>query len=229
MARTRSDSPPLFDLPLRPDFATERRALESGLWPVAGLDEAGRGPLAGPVVAAAVILDPARIPDGLDDSKRLDATRCEELFQAILETAQGVSVASVAADGIDRMNILRASLEAMRRACCGLPLKPRLALVDGRDVPPGLACEARALVKGDQRSQSIAAASIVAKVVRDRTMSACGQVHAGYGFEIHMGYATVRHRQAIGTHGALPRIHRVTFGMLRVSVDIHEEQQDLAS
>jgi ribonuclease HII len=211
MARTRSDSPPLFEIIERPDFSFEARAIAEGLWPVAGLDEAGRGPLAGPVVAAAVILDPEDIPDGLDDSKRLTADQREVLFERILGTALGISLSSVSAEGIDTVNILRASLEAMRRALLGLGLQPRLALADGRDIPPGLPCPARALIRGDQRSQSIAAASIVAKVMRDRMMSGCGQVHMHYGFEAHMGYATPRHRTAIGTHGPIARLHRVSF------------------
>jgi len=211
MARTASDSPALFDLPLRPDFAIEQRARTNGLWPVAGLDEAGRGPLAGPVVAAAVILDPERIPDGLDDSKRLSALAREELFALIMAQAVSVSFASVAAAGIDRRNILRASLEAMRRALGGLSVKPVLALADGRDTPPGLGCECRALIRGDQISQSISAASIVAKVVRDRMMSRFGREDPRYGFELHMGYATQRHRDAIARHGAAHRMHRMSF------------------
>lgn len=136
--------------------------MAEGLWPVAGMDEAGRGPLAGPVVAAAVILDPANIPEGLDDSKRLSHLQREALFLRIVGSALGVSMASVSAEGIDASNILKASLEAMRRALAGLPMPAKLALADGRDVPPGLPCPGRALVRGDQRSQSIAAASIVA-------------------------------------------------------------------
>jgi ribonuclease HII len=227
MARPSSDSPPLFDLAIKPDFSFERKAMKRGLWPLAGLDEAGRGPLAGPVVAAAVVLDPDRIPDGLDDSKRLSAEAREALFGLILDSALGVSVASVSAAGIDRINILRASLEAMRRAFCGLPVKPRHALVDGRDVPPGLPCGAEALVKGDQRSQSIAAASIVAKVMRDRMMENCGRTHMHYGFESHMGYATVRHRTAIERHGALPRIHRTSFAPFRLEAEVSVELLNL--
>lgn len=185
--------------------------MSDGLWPVAGLDEAGRGPLAGPVVAAAVILNPSCIPDGLDDSKRLSAEQREALFATILGCATAISMASVSAEGIDRTDIRKASLEAMRRAVCGLPLAPRLALADGRDVPPGLPCHGKAVVKGDQRSQSIAAASIVAKVMRDRMMSGCGGVHVSYGFESHMGYATARHRAAIETHGPVARLHRISF------------------
>ena len=211
MARTASDSPALFDLPLRPDFAIEQRARAKGQWPVAGLDEAGRGPLAGPVVAAAVILDPERIPEGLDDSKRLSAGAREELFALIMAQAASVSFSSVSAAGIDRRNILRASLEAMRRALAGLSVKPVLALADGRDTPPGLGCECRAIIRGDQISQSISAASIVAKVVRDRMMARFGREDPRYGFELHMGYATQRHRDAIAEHGAAQRMHRMSF------------------
>ena len=190
--------------------------MKDGQWPVAGLDEAGRGPLAGPVVAAAVILDPKRIPKGLDDSKRLVHEEREALFEKILKTALAISMASVSAEGIDGSDILRASLEAMRRAACGLSIAPKLALADGRDVPPGLPCMGKALIKGDQRSQSIAAASIVAKVMRDRMMTGCGHTDARYGFEVHMGYATVRHREAIGLHGPSARLHRISFSPFRL-------------
>ncbi|MEQ1937473.1 ribonuclease HII [Mesorhizobium sp. CN5-321] len=223
MARPRSDSPLLFEIVEKPDFSVETRAMAQGLWPVAGMDEAGRGPLAGPVVAAAVVLDPARIPDGLDDSKRLTFDQREALFDRIVSSAIGVAMASVCAEGIDDMNILRASLEAMRRAACGLPVRPKLALADGRDVPPGLPCEGRALVKGDQRSQSIAAASIVAKVMRDRMMAGCGRLHVQYGFEVHMGYATVRHRTAIDLHGPVARLHRTSFAPFRLGAERVEE------
>lgn len=215
MARRHSDSPLLFEIPDKPDFSMEARAIASGQWPVAGVDEAGRGPLAGPVVAAAVILDPERIPGGLDDSKQLTAQRRAEIFERILATAQAVSLSSIAAEQIDRINILQASLEAMRRALAGLSIEPRLALVDGRDIPPGVGCQCRALVKGDSRSQSIAAASIVAKVMRDRMMEHCGAANGRYGFEAHMGYGTQRHRQAIIAHGPVPRWHRMSFAPLK--------------
>ncbi len=190
--------------------------MADGLWPVAGMDEAGRGPLAGPVVAAAVVLDPKRIPKGLDDSKRLTVQQREALFTAILKTALGVGVSSVCAEGIDRSDIRKASLEAMRRALAALPVQARLALADGRDVPPGLPCDCKALVKGDQRSQSIAAASIVAKVTRDRMMQGCGQADQRYGHEVHMGYATARHRAAIEVHGPALRLHRLSFSPFRL-------------
>jgi len=223
MARPRPDSPPLFVLAERPDFSFEKKAIADGLWPVAGLDEAGRGPLAGPVVAAAVVLDPKRIPKGLDDSKRLSAAQREALFDRILATAIGVSVSSVCAEGIDRSNILRASLEAMRRAMHALPVLPRLALADGRDVPPGLSCDCKALIKGDQRSQSIAAASIVAKVTRDRMMQGCGRADERYGLEVHMGYGTARHRAAIDAHGPVRRLHRMTFSPFRLTIEAEDQ------
>lgn len=217
MVRARPDSPLLFEIVERPDFSFETAAKADGLWPVAGMDEAGRGPLAGPVVAAAVVLDPDNIPDGLDDSKRLTQAQREALFETVLKAARAVAVASVCAESIDASDIRKASLEAMRRAACGLSVQPKLALADGRDVPPGLPCLGRALVKGDQRSQSIAAASIVAKVMRDRMMTDCGRRHAHYGFELHMGYATVRHRTAIGVHGPVKRLHRISFAPFRTA------------
>jgi ribonuclease HII len=217
MARPRSDSPRLFeDVPLKPDFSIEKRAIRDGMWPVMGLDEAGRGPLAGPVVAAAVILDPKRVPKGLDDSKRLDAEAREALFAAILQKALAVSFASICAHSIDRSDIRKASLEAMRRAAAGLAVEAKHALIDGVDVPPGLPCPGRALVKGDQRSQSVAAASIVAKVMRDRIMTTCGARQPHYGFEAHMGYATERHRLAIAAAGPVARLHRMSFAPFRL-------------
>ena len=216
MASSQSDSPPLFDLPVRPDFTLEAGIMREGMAPVAGLDEAGRGPLAGPVVAAAVVLDPDRIPEGLDDSKRLTAEAREALVQEIFGAAVAVSVASLCASSIDESNILKASLEAMRRALDGLCVRPAFALADGRDIPPGLSCPCRAVVKGDQRSQSIAAASIVAKVVRDRMMVRTGTLMPHYGFGSHVGYATERHREAITAYGPVTRLHRMSFSPFRL-------------
>jgi ribonuclease HII len=211
---TPPDSPSLFDLvPPVPDFSLELAARKAGHWPVAGTDEAGRGPLAGPVVAAAVILDPEHIPQGLNDSKQLSLKERERLFEDILATAH-VSIAASGPRHIDEKNILRANLDAMRRAIAGLSLAPAMVLADGRDVPPGLSCPGKAVIKGDARSVSIAAASIIAKVTRDRMMTRAGLVYPAYGFDAHAGYGTARHRAAIDTSGPCP-LHRMTFRPLR--------------
>jgi len=127
-------------------------------------------------------------------------------------------VCSMCAESVDDINILRASLTAMKRAVDGLILQPKLVIVDGRDIPVGLPCPGEALIKGDQRSQSIAAASIVAKVMRDRMMTRCSAQHAHYGFDSHMGYATLRHREAITAHGPIARLHRMSFAPLKPSL-----------
>ncbi len=215
MAYRKPDSPLLFDLPTRPDFSNEARLAARGFRRVAGLDEAGRGPLAGPVVAAAVILDANAIPEGLDDSKQLTERRREALFDIILEQAVAVGVSARSAESIDHTDIRAASLEAMRRALCGLAVPADAALADGRDVPPGLPCPGEALVKGDQRSVSVAAASIVAKVTRDRMLRRCHEGNTAYGLGGHKGYGSAAHRAAIATHGGWPRIHRFTFAPLR--------------
>ena len=152
-------------------------------------------------------------PEGLDDSKALSKARRELLFEAILASSL-VAVASASAREIEATDIRAASLAAMRRALCALPVKPHYALVDGRDVPPGLDCTARALVKGDARSLSIAAASIIAKVTRDSMMTRAVVVYPQYGFETHMGYGAKRHLQAIAEHGPCP-LHRMTFRPMR--------------
>ena len=208
-----SDSRLLFDMPDGPDFSMELAARKRGLWPVAGTDEAGRGPLAGPVVAAAVVLDAENIPAGLHDSKQLSAAKREMLFDRIMQSAF-VSVASSSSRHIDTIDIRKASLDAMRRAVAGLEVSPKLVLTDGRDVPPGLTCEGRAVVKGDALSVSIAAASIIAKVMRDRMMARADETFPGYGFAIHAGYATQVHRTAIETIGPC-RLHRMSFRPLR--------------
>jgi ribonuclease HII len=221
--RTPPDSPLLFDDgPIVPDFTLELSARKAGHWPVAGADEAGRGPLAGPVVAAAVILDPERIPDGLNDSKQLSAQRREELFEAIITTAT-VAIASSSSTRIDETDIRKASLDAMRRAVLGLAIPASYVLTDGLDVPPGLACPGRAVVKGDARSFSIAAASIVAKVTRDRMMTRAHTVFPAYGFAMHVGYGTPQHRRGIEAHGPCS-LHRMSFRPLRKEgVEIMEE------
>lgn len=195
-----------------PDYSLESTALADGFKLVCGIDEAGRGPLAGPVVAAAIILDPASIPPGLNDSKKLTEAARENLFAHILATAQvGVGVADVAR--IDRDNILAATLWAMAQAVNDLPVAPALALVDGNR-PPVLACACRTVVKGDGLSVSIAAASIVAKVTRDRIMRAIDRQHPGYGFARHKGYGSPYHLDALARLGPCEH-HRRSFAPLR--------------
>ena len=194
---------PLGDADVRPTFRRERRALNNGVWPVAGCDEAGRGPLAGPVVAAAVVLDPKRIPRGLDDSKKLDRDEREKLYLKICASAE-VAIAFGSTARIDRDNILRASLWALARAVRALPVRPNLVFVDGRDkIDAGCDCEA--VIGGDALVASIAAASIVAKVTRDRLMMRLGLCHPGYGFERHMGYCVPEHVSALNRLG--PTVH----------------------
>ena len=194
---------PLKEPVLRPTFRRERRALNSGIYPVAGCDEAGRGPLAGPVVAAAVILDPDRIPRGLNDSKKLDAAAREKLYEKICASAQ-VAVAFGTVARIDRDNILRASLWALARAVKALPVAPKLVFVDG-NLKIDCGCDCQAVVSGDALVLSVAAASIVAKVTRDRLMVRLGLAHPGYGFERHMGYSVPEHFAALARLG--PTIH----------------------
>jgi len=194
---------PLNEPDIRPSFRRERRALSKGIWPIAGCDEAGRGPLAGPVVAAAVVLDPERIPRGLNDSKKLDAEEREKLYDKIVATAQ-VAVAFGSTARIDRDNILRASLWALARAVKALPAVPQLVFVDG-NIKIDCGCECQAVVSGDALVSSIAAASIVAKVTRDRLMTRLGLAHPGYGFERHMGYSVPEHFEALARLG--PSIH----------------------
>ena len=195
-----------------PDLSFENEAIAAGARQVAGVDEVGRGPLAGPVVAAAVILGPDA-PRGLNDSKALKANERERLCAATLATCR-VAVASVSAATIDAMNIRVASLLAMRRAVMSLPLTPDLALVDGNVPPPDLPCPSRCIVGGDARSRSVAAASIVAKVLRDRLMTRWDRVEPGYGFASHKGYGTKAHRDAIARLGPCA-LHRLSFAPLR--------------
>lgn len=190
-----------------PTFSRERVLLKRGVWPVAGCDEAGRGPLAGPVVAAAVVLDPKHIPKGLDDSKRLTAARREELFEEICATAS-CAVAFASPARIDRDNILRASLWALARAVHALPEMPRHVFVDGRD-RIDTPCDCEAVIGGDGLVLSIAAASIVAKVSRDRLMCRLAQDCPGYGFEVHKGYGVPAHLEALRRLG--PSIHHRRF------------------
>lgn len=191
-----------------PSFRRERALIKRGVWPVAGCDEAGRGPLAGPVVAAAVVLDPKRIPKGIDDSKRLTAERREELFEEICATSS-FAVAFASPARIDRDNILRASLWALARAVRALPEMPKHVFVDGRDRIDA-PCDCDAVIGGDGIVMSIAAASIIAKVTRDALMiEACAR-YPGYGFARHKGYGAPEHQDALARLGPCA-IHRVSF------------------
>jgi ribonuclease HII len=192
-----------------PDFSFEAAAIARGHACVAGTDEVGRGPLAGPVTAAAVILDPTRIPAGLGDSKALSPARREALFTMIMASAQ-VSVAHATVEEIDALNILRASHLAMERAIAGLPSEPDHVLVDGNLVPAGLKGRAESIVKGDAKCLSVAAASIIAKVTRDRIMVDLAQQHPGYGWEANAGYPTKAHLEALLNLGVTPW-HRRSF------------------
>jgi ribonuclease HII len=201
----------------RPTFELEAAELQLQRGPVCGVDEAGRGPLAGPVVAAAVILDPDRIPDGINDSKVLDEDAREVLYKRIRATSiVGVGIADVAR--IDLNNILHATMWAMAEAVAHLPITPKLAVIDGNRAPK-LKCEARTLVKGDARCLSVAAASIIAKVTRDRLMIALAAKFPGYGFERHKGYGTPEHQDAIRRLGVTPH-HRRSFRTIQLALGL---------
>jgi len=194
---------------MRPDFNLETAAMAAGAARIAGVDEVGRGPLAGPVTAAAVILDPTRIPDGLNDSKQVSAKR-RTVLAALLRECAWVSVGHASVEEIEQHNILMASHIAMQRAIAGLAETPDLVLIDGSMVPRGLNVPAQPVVKGDTRSLSIAAASIVAKIARDQIMVDLAQQHPGYGWETNMGYGSKSHISALQNLGVTPH-HRRTF------------------
>ncbi|HLU19773.1 MAG TPA: ribonuclease HII [Pusillimonas sp.] len=181
---------------------------------LAGIDEAGRGPLAGPVYAAAVILDPTRPVKGLDDSKKLCAQRREELAALIRERSLAWCIASASVHEIDTLNILQATMLAMRRACAGLSIKPVQALVDGNMVPKGLACSAQAVVQGDALVPAISAASILAKTARDADCLQLHEQYPQYEFDRHKGYATAIHLERLRAHGPCPA-HRRSFAPVR--------------
>jgi ribonuclease HII len=196
-------------------YQTERAAARAGHTPVAGVDEAGRGPWAGPVVAAAVILDPDAIPDGIGDSKALNEAQRERLFDEIYRSASvGVGICSAAQ--IDTINILNATMSAMCQALSNLAVRPALALIDGNRVPP-TDIATRAIIGGDATCLSIAAASIIAKVTRDRIMIELGRQHPGYGFERHKGYGTPEHQLGIAKLGVIDQ-HRKTFKPIRLAL-----------
>lgn len=201
------------DSPVRapePSLRFEKRAQRRGAGIVAGVDEVGRGPLAGPVVVAAVILNRRKIPEGINDSKVLTADRREQLYSAILASGASVSVVAAPTSIIFELNILHASLWAMQRAIHALPVAPDHVLVDGNVVPKGLPCKGEAIVDGDALSLSIAAASIVAKVTRDRmcALMHCEEPH--FGFDSHKGYSAAAHFRALEAHGP-GRFHRMDF------------------
>lgn len=182
---------------------------EIGVFPLCGVDEAGRGPLAGDVYAAAVILKPDAVIEGLNDSKKLSEKKREQLFNEICEKAEAYCIASASVEEIDRLNILQATFLAMRRAVEGLSVKPKLVLVDGNRNPE-LSVHSRLVVKGDATSACIAAASILAKVSRDRYMKKLAEEYPQYGFEKHKGYGSKLHYQMLDKHGISP-VHRRTF------------------
>lgn len=183
---------------------------EEGFPVIAGVDEAGRGPLAGPVVAAAVVLPPEVEIEGLNDSKKLTPARREALFSAITQTALSYCVSGASVEEIENLNILQATFLAMRRAVEGLSVPVDLLLIDGNQMPDGLSVPARTVVKGDGRSASIAAASILAKVTRDRYMVQMDAQYPGYGFAQHKGYGTKAHYAALAQKGLSP-LHRPSF------------------
>jgi ribonuclease HII len=201
----------------KPDFRVERKLQKRGLSFIAGVDEAGRGPLAGPVSAAAVVLNPKDLPEGLNDSKLLSPEVRDILYIEIMQKALAVSVAFSSAAEIDRINIRLATHAAMRRALWSLSLAPQFILIDGNDLPIDLPCEGEAIVKGDELSLTVAAASIIAKVTRDRLMRRLCQHFPGYGFKHHFGYATKNHLKAISLLGPCP-YHRLTFSPFKTPI-----------
>lgn len=187
----------------------EKEALAKGYKSVCGVDEAGRGPLAGPVCAAAVILPVGVIIDGVNDSKKLSEKKRESLFDVIREQALSYSIAYATVDEIEEINILNATMLAMRRAIDGLDIKADYAMIDGNKIPP-LDIDAECIVKGDAKSMSIACASILAKVSRDRLLYKYAEEYPMYGFDKHKGYGTKVHREAILKYGPCP-YHRKSF------------------
>ena len=202
-----------------PHFRQERALLRAGLWPVAGVDEAGRGPLAGPVSAAAVILDPKKLPRGIDDSKKLSSSARTDFFDLICARALAIGVGLASVEEIDRLNIRNATFLAMRRALEALAIPPAHALIDGNASPRDLFCPATTIVKGDAISLSISAASIIAKVTRDRLMERLHEAYPLYGFADHMGYGVPAHLAALRAHGPCP-FHRRSFAPVRAAQGI---------
>ena len=193
-----------------PDYEFEKAAVNSGFSCICGVDEAGRGPLAGPVCAAAVILPEGAVIEGLDDSKKLTEKKREKLYDIIKETAVAYSVAYGTLEEIENVNILEATYLAMNRAIEGLSVKPDFALIDGNRVPRGIKIPCETIVKGDSKSMSVAAASVLAKVTRDRLMLEYDKKYPEYNFKKHKGYGTKEHTELIKQSGPC-EIHRLTF------------------
>lgn len=191
-------------------FEHEKQLIKSGYSIICGLDEAGRGPLAGPVFAAAVILKSGEVIEGLNDSKKISAKKREQLYEVVTERAVDYSIASASVQEIDSINILRATFLAMKRALQGLKVDPDFVLVDGNMLPLGINIPSRAIVKGDSLCASIAAASILAKVSRDRLMCKLDEKYPQYGFAKHKGYGTKLHIEMIHKYGTCP-YHRRSF------------------
>ncbi len=193
-----------------PDYEFEKAAVNSGFSCICGVDEAGRGPLAGPVCAAAVILPEGAVIEGLDDSKKLTEKKREKLYDIIKETAVAYSVAYGTLEEIESVNILEATYLAMNRAIEGLNVKPDFALIDGNRVPRGIKIPCETIVKGDSKSMSVAAASVLAKVTRDRLMLEYDKKYPEYNFKKHKGYGTKEHTELIKQYGPC-EIHRLSF------------------
>ena len=193
-----------------PDYEFEKAAVNSGFSCICGVDEAGRGPLAGPVCAAAVILPAGAVIEGLDDSKKLTEKKREKLYDIIKETAVAYSVAYGTLEEIETVNILEATYLAMNRAIEGLTVKPDFALIDGNRVPRGIKIPCETIVKGDSKSMSVAAASVLAKVTRDRLMLEYDKKYPEYNFKKHKGYGTKEHTELIKQYGPC-EIHRLSF------------------
>ncbi len=193
-----------------PDYEFEKAAALSGFSCICGVDEAGRGPLAGPVCAAAVILPEGAVIEGLDDSKKLTEKKRERLYDIIKQTAVAYSVAYGTLEEIETVNILEATYLAMNRAIEGLTVKPDFALIDGNRVPRGIIIPCETIVKGDSKSMSVAAASVLAKVTRDRLMLEYDKKYPEYNFKKHKGYGTKEHTELIRQYGPC-EIHRLSF------------------
>lgn len=193
-----------------PDFKLENAARALGYLKICGVDEAGRGPLAGPVCAAAVILPPDCVIDGLNDSKKLSEKKREALYDVICERAESCAVAFGTLEEIEQLNILNATFLAMNRAIAALDAAPDFALIDGNRVPAGISVACQTVVKGDGKSCSVAAASILAKVTRDRLLLEYDREYPQYGFARHKGYGTAAHYAAIRKYGVCP-VHRLSF------------------